>query len=420
MLESVALKNFKLHADTALKLKPITLLIGPNNSGKSSLFQALQIARQSFSGKESQLVPSSPSTIDVGTFQDVCRKGEDTLSMAFKGFFVPANLAMIRKGIEKIDVYYQIQFQSNKLIHHQGEIATGEYTLAWEWNRFSGGSVSPQYLRINGFTVSVEATEDIQNPLLPAISESPPGTPIEARAEIRNLVGGLVQAPSDLIASARVVYGLRGFERVSHDLLTSPSARMEKVLLHERATSMANQIAYNRELEERLSEWFRRLLGVRLRVDLVDNRRITIEAKRDILTSFVNEGLGLHQLLFILIPVALSQPYETVCMDDPAAHLHPKAQSDLVSLLLRIYREEHKQYIIATHSEHVLFSFLTAVASKEISNQELVVYYFENKEGTSEVREVEVDQQGRVSGGLPGFFEHNIEKLLEYMDSLEQ
>jgi predicted ATPase len=368
MLESVALKNFKLHADTSLKLKPITLLIGPNNSGKSSLFQSLQVARQSFSGKELQLVPPSPSTIDVGTFQDVCRKGENTLSMAFKGFFVPANLAMIRKGIEKIDVHYRIQFQSNKLIHHQGEIVAGEYALAWEWNRFSGGSVSPQYLRINGFTVSIEATEDVQNPLLPAISESPPGTPIEARAEIRNLVGGMVQAPSDLIASARVVYGLRGFERVSYDLLTSPSARMEKVLLHERATSMANQIAYNRELEERLSEWFSRLLGVRLRVDLVDNRRITIEAKRDILTSFANEGLGLHQLLFILIPVALSQPYETVCMDDPAAHLHPKAQSDLVSLLLRIYREEHKQYIIATHSEHVLFSFLTAVARREISN----------------------------------------------------
>jgi AAA15 family ATPase/GTPase len=41
MLESVALRNFELHADTVPKLKPITLLIGPNNSGKSSLFQAL-------------------------------------------------------------------------------------------------------------------------------------------------------------------------------------------------------------------------------------------------------------------------------------------------------------------------------------------------------------------------------------------
>jgi hypothetical protein len=69
--------------------------------------------------------------------------------MAFGGFFVPANLAMIRKGIEKVDVYYQIQFQSNKLIHHQGKIAAGEYTLTGEWNRFSRGSVSPPYLRIN-------------------------------------------------------------------------------------------------------------------------------------------------------------------------------------------------------------------------------------------------------------------------------
>jgi AAA15 family ATPase/GTPase len=46
MLEKIKLQNFKLHKDTTLEIKPITLFIGQNNSGKSSIFQALQLIKQ--------------------------------------------------------------------------------------------------------------------------------------------------------------------------------------------------------------------------------------------------------------------------------------------------------------------------------------------------------------------------------------
>jgi predicted ATPase len=121
----------------------------------------------------------------------------------------------------------------------------------------------------------------------------------------------------------------------------------------------------------------------------------------------------------MMIPIALAQPFETICIDDPEAHLHPKAQCDLASLLIRIYREEHKQYIIATHSEHILFRFLTALAKKEITKEEIALYYFEKRDDTAEIRRIEIDEYGRVSGGLPGFFEHNIENMLDYLTSLE-
>jgi len=46
MLTKVWLKNFKAHADTAIDVRPMTLFIGPNNSGKSSVSQALLVLRQ--------------------------------------------------------------------------------------------------------------------------------------------------------------------------------------------------------------------------------------------------------------------------------------------------------------------------------------------------------------------------------------
>src|ERR1035438_9540202 len=36
-----AIRNFKIHKDTALNLFPITVLVGPNSGGKSAIFDAL-------------------------------------------------------------------------------------------------------------------------------------------------------------------------------------------------------------------------------------------------------------------------------------------------------------------------------------------------------------------------------------------
>jgi len=421
MLQRILARNFKLHKNIDMELPPITLLVGPNNSGKSSLFQVLQLAKQSSITRGGLfLVPHEGHSVDVGAFRDVCTKGEDTLTLTLEGFIAPANLSMIKRKIRRADVSLTGQFQNNDLIYHSGEIAAGEYSVKWEWDKYSKGKITSDSLQIDGFTIKFDAKEEFYSPVSPSISGAPPGTPIEARAEIRNFIDGLVSAPSDLISSVHFVYGLRGFEQFSYLLDRSSPTRMELVLLHDRSSAMANLIAYNRELEERLSEWFETILGVGLRFELLENQKIALEAKKKGITSLVNEGLGLHQLLFILIPIALSQPFETICIDDPGAHLHPRAQSDLVSLLLRIYREEKKQYIITTHSEHILFAFLTALAKKEITKEEIALYYFENRNGTADVRRVELDEHGRISGGLPGFFEHNIEKMLDYLDSLEQ
>ena len=38
VLKSVTLKNFKLHTSSRIDTAPLTIFIGPNNSGESSVF----------------------------------------------------------------------------------------------------------------------------------------------------------------------------------------------------------------------------------------------------------------------------------------------------------------------------------------------------------------------------------------------
>ncbi|PIP42204.1 hypothetical protein CO110_00460 [Candidatus Desantisbacteria bacterium CG_4_9_14_3_um_filter_40_11] len=41
MITKIDLKGFKLHSSTSITASPVTIFICPNNSGKSSLVQAI-------------------------------------------------------------------------------------------------------------------------------------------------------------------------------------------------------------------------------------------------------------------------------------------------------------------------------------------------------------------------------------------
>ncbi len=66
-----------------------------------------------------------------------------------------------------------------------------------------------------------------------------------------------------------------------------------------------------------------------------------------------------------------------------------------------------------------MFGFLNALARKEISLDDIAIYYFKNEKGAAEITKLDIDEYGRVSGGLPGFFEQNIRNVIEYLDALD-
>src|SRR5208282_2872149 len=100
MLKTIRLRNFKLHEDTSIEAAPITVFIGPNNSGKSSIFQALLLLRQAAARNDKFLCQSptgnqpgpsenylhSPNVIvDVGAFDEAVHKGADEIEIQLCG-----------------------------------------------------------------------------------------------------------------------------------------------------------------------------------------------------------------------------------------------------------------------------------------------------------------------------------------------
>ena len=83
MLTHLKLDNFKIWKSTGpMRLAPVTLLLGTNSSGKSSLIQSLLLIRQTVKGDDPNLDlnlgnPDAGNSVTLGQFRDVlCRHGD--------------------------------------------------------------------------------------------------------------------------------------------------------------------------------------------------------------------------------------------------------------------------------------------------------------------------------------------------------
>lgn len=65
MITSLRLQNFKGHADTTVSLGRLTVLVGPNGSGKTSVLQALRYLGQLADGREVSAIFSGEETIEA-------------------------------------------------------------------------------------------------------------------------------------------------------------------------------------------------------------------------------------------------------------------------------------------------------------------------------------------------------------------
>ncbi|MHB8653120.1 MAG: AAA family ATPase [Terriglobia bacterium] len=251
------------------------------------------------------------------------------------------------------------------------------------------------------------------------------GVPIHHTPEEMNeLTLVLGSMPRNLLGSLHPVLPLRGFEEWAYPSTTFPGREnLDRLVLSDRAVALTNALSANSRLRTEISDRLKSLVEIGIDFEIASAHRVKVFATspqaRRAETLFLNEGMGANQLPFILVPIALAKPGETILLSEPEAHLHPKKQSELTGLLLTIARKRNLQFFIETHSEHVLHKLLHAVAKGDLAKDELALYYFENDNGAARVRRLEVDEKGGVKGGLPGFFDQSLSELSDYLDALK-
>ncbi len=96
-------------------------------------------------------------------------------------------------------------------------------------------------------------------------------------------------------------------------------------------------------------------------------------------------------------------------------HLHPKLQYELAEFLLDVSKKRNYQLVLETHSEHLLYGLLNAVARKELESENLTIYSARKERGRSIFEKLKVYEDGSVEGNLQDFLEADIDAFLDFL-----
>ena len=174
-----------------------------------------------------------------------------------------------------------------------------------------------------------------------------------------------------------------------------------------------NPRSVRRSLQVAIVDWLQ-YLGIAEQVESKDRGKLGHELTVSIDGSkqphdLTHVGVGVSQVLPLLVIGLLAEPDTTLIFEQPELHLHPKVQTRLADFFLSM-TQLGKQCIIETHSEYLInrIRFRTAAAGQSNPWLEAVKMYFVKKEEQiSTFREVNINEYGAILDWPEDFFDQS-------------
>jgi predicted ATPase len=164
-------------------------------------------------------------------------------------------------------------------------------------------------------------------------------------------------------------------------------------------------------LENAIDDWLG-YLGIAEKIEVTDKGKYGLELGVKIgngnkINDITQVGVGVSQVLPILVSGLLAESDSTLIFEQPELHLHPKVQSRLADFFLSL-TQLGKQCLVETHSEHIINRIRLRIAEGSEGSpwhDAARVYFVENKNDSSTFREIKIDECGSILVWPEGFFD---------------
>ncbi len=177
----------------------------------------------------------------------------------------------------------------------------------------------------------------------------------------------------------------------------------------------------DRELVRETNKWLKRLeIGYELVVksvgersrDLFEVRLIDVHRKKSVDIALPDVGFGISQLLPFVVQSLVSER-QIISIEQPEVHVHPRLQADLGDLLVEaIKTPRQNQFIVETHSEHLILRLQSLVRKKKIKSTDVSVIYVSRGSEGAESQRLRLDEDGYFIDDWPGgFFPERLKEL---------
>jgi predicted ATPase len=383
MIDAITLENFKCFERQRITLGALTLLTGVNGMGKSSVLQALLVLRQSVL---SSLVPDVGVLLDgeyvrMGTAADALydgARGDDadsiriTVSLANEEVFFRLNATDKAANVLPI---------SETSFSH-----TGKWAL---FGRFRAAAAAEAPAKQQCFQY------------LSAERLGPRDSHALSRHHVKHLRelgwdGAYTVAFLDAHGGEHVEAKMRHDDAASAQLLSQVTAWLGEVSPGVRLATLEYQ------------ELGRAGLSLSFVSGQATSRRMRPSGV----------GFGLSYTLPVIVALLASKAGDLVLLENPEAHLHPRGQMAVGSLMARA-AAAGVQVVCETHSDHLLNGVRLAVKEGILEPERLHLHYFSRThDGERIVHRIDsprINGDGRIDRWPPGFFDQwdiALERLL--------
>lgn len=386
MLKQLKIKNFRCIRESTIDLAPITLLYGPNGSGKSSVLYAPFVFKN---------VTTNPNqTIDaffnllfanLGGFEQVIHLHNPKNSIEIQITILDDEGNEIIYGInlgkkegrfwiiapdKKVDLSLPVTFPYPANAQKQSVVKIDETDISIVWNGITTSiSAQPQT------TEGIEAAQKLQQSLNKSI---------------------------EILKTLDIVPFKRGFSKPYYSSTPVSSLLTEE----EVATVLGGDFYLEGEVDAKFRKIFEKTFKVRPQIGTA-LFYLQVTDEFGITNELINDGFGINQTIFMLTKV-LRKNVPTIFVEEPEIHLHPSAQNKLARIFAEIIKEENKSLILETHSEIVVSAFLSLVAEKYLSPQDIKCYFLIKPKRETIIEEQTVNEKGQIKGGLASFVEEEV------------
>ncbi len=415
-INKLSIENFKCFKSADIELGKLTLLTGANSSGKSSMMYSILGALQS--GEFPFQFSPNGKYVNMGDFREVSYKhNKDNIIKV--GLSINNDeknrpielitwwkedkvrkLPQLNKLILKT-IFFNLEIIKKKKYVLNSEILHKEFfddMIGW-WDHAPPLKImplEPQARHLKKKSLTFDNLDDIEK-LIKKIKDISLFSIISQIKPLLNEIACNV----NFISSFRLHPERTYYERTETDLKVGKFGEnyIDQIILWEtqKAKEYKKLIGIMKDLSLLNSISSKRMAGGRF--------EIVVKVNEDSVPASLNDvGFGVSQFLPIVVADLQLPENSTLFVAQPEIHLHPSVQAQLGYYLIDQIKDANKNYIIETHSEYLLNRIRLAIVKKEISREDVKVYYFKEDEGEVITHKLEFTEDGQILGAPKDFF----------------
>jgi predicted ATPase len=120
--------------------------------------------------------------------------------------------------------------------------------------------------------------------------------------------------------------------------------------------------------------------------------------------NLIDVGYGVSQVLPIVVDCLRGEEGGTFLLQQPEVHLHPRAQAELGSFLGVLAKQQKKRFVIETHSDYLVDRIRMDIRDgKGLKPEDVSLLYFERKNGQANIHRLTLDEHGNLLDPPPGY-----------------